>query len=108
MAKTRPLINAIMPATRRDILAVMLMDPQRSWYVANLARRLRRRDSSLQRELVALSEAGILRHFKQGRMTYYQADTDCPAFGDLQGLLAKTAGLVDVRLHCTSRRAFPQ
>jgi predicted nucleotidyltransferase len=96
MPKSRPLINAIMPAARRDILSIMLMDPQRSWYVADLARHIGRQRSSLQRELVALSEAGILKHSQQGRMSYYQANTECPVFLDLQNLVAKTSGLVDV------------
>jgi predicted nucleotidyltransferase len=52
--------------------------------------------SSLQRELHDLSEAGILKTYRQGRMVYYQADTDSPVFSDLRGLLLKTAGLVDV------------
>ncbi len=52
--------------------------------------------SSLQRELHDLSEVGILKTHRQGRMVYYQANTDSPVFPDLRGLLLKTAGLVDV------------
>jgi Polymerase beta, Nucleotidyltransferase len=43
-----------------------------------------------------LSEAGILKTHRQGRMVYYQANRDSPVFPDLRGLLLKTAGLVDV------------
>jgi uncharacterized protein len=52
--------------------------------------------SSLQRELQDLSAAGILKTHRQGRMAYYQANTESPVFPDLRGLLLKTAGLVDV------------
>jgi DNA-binding transcriptional ArsR family regulator len=52
--------------------------------------------SSLQRELHGLTAAGILTTHKQGRMVYYRANTESPIFHDLQGLLVKTAGLVDV------------
>jgi predicted nucleotidyltransferase len=52
--------------------------------------------SSLQRELHDLSEAGILKTHRQGRMAYYQANKESPLFPDLRGLMLKTAGLVDV------------
>jgi predicted nucleotidyltransferase len=52
--------------------------------------------SSLQRELENLTEAGLLKTHRQGRMVYYQANADSPIFPDLRGLLLKTAGLVDV------------
>lgn len=52
--------------------------------------------SSLQRELLDLTEAGILKTHRQGRMVYYQVNADSPLFSDLRGLLLKTAGLVDV------------
>jgi hypothetical protein len=61
-----------------------------------LAHRLGVPSSSLQRELHDLSEAGILKTHRQGRMVYYQANRDSPVFPDLRGLLLKTAGLVDV------------
>ncbi|MGH7135344.1 MAG: nucleotidyltransferase domain-containing protein, partial [Pirellulales bacterium] len=33
---------------------------------------------------------------RQGRMAYYQANTDSPLFRELRGLVLKTSGLVDV------------
>jgi predicted nucleotidyltransferase len=50
----------------------------------------------LQRELQDLTDAGILKSHRQGRMVYYQANADSPLFPDLRGLLLKTAGLVDI------------
>ncbi len=52
--------------------------------------------SSLQRELQNLTQAGILKSHRQGRMAYFRANADSPLFPDLRGLLIKTAGLVDV------------
>ena len=62
---------------------------------AELARRMNVPSSSLQRELHDLTAAGILKTHRQGRMVYYQANTDSPIFSDLRGLMLKTAGLVD-------------
>jgi predicted nucleotidyltransferase len=90
------LIDALLPKTRQGILAATLVRPEKAWYVSELARRMGVPSSSLQRELQDLTEAGILKGHRQGRMAYYQANADSPLFPDLRGLLLKTAGLVDV------------
>jgi DNA-binding transcriptional ArsR family regulator len=90
------LVDVLMPRTRQAILAATLLHPEKTWYLNDLARHLRLRPSSLQRELAALTGAGILKSHRQGRMVYYQADPESPVFPDLQSLMAKTAGLIDV------------
>ncbi len=92
-------LDALLPKTRQGILAATFVQPEKAWYVSELARRLGVPASSLQRELYGLTEAGILRMHRQGRMVYYQANMDSPIFPDLRGLLLKTAGLVDVLAH---------
>jgi DNA-binding transcriptional ArsR family regulator len=89
-------LDALLPKTRQGILAATLARPEKTWYVSELARRMGVPSSSLQRELQELTDAGILKSYRQGRMVYYQANTDSPVFPDLRGLLLKTAGLVDV------------
>ena len=89
-------LDALLPKTRQGILAAMLVRPEKTWYVSELARRMGVPSSSLQRELKDLTLAGILKTHRQGRMAYYQANTESPVFSDLRGLLLKTAGLVDV------------
>lgn len=92
----RRIVDALLPGARRDVLAATLLEPGRWWYLSDLARRLGRAPSSLQRELASLSEAGILCQRRDGNRVYFQADRSCPVFGELSGLMAKTAGLVDV------------
>ena len=89
-------LDALLPKTRQGILAATLVQPEKAWYVSELARRMGVPPSSLQRELQDLSAVGILKTHRQGRMVYYQANMDSPVFPDLRGLLFKTAGLVDV------------
>ena len=95
MRKIRTL-DVLLPKTRQGILAATLVQPEKAWYVSELARRMGVPASSLQRELHDLSEVGILKTYRQGRMVYYQANTDSPVFSDLRGLLIKTAGFVDI------------
>ena len=95
MRSIKPL-DALLPKTRQGILAALLVQPDRPWYVSELARRIGVPPSSLQRELQRLARAGILKTHRQGRMVYFQANIDAPVFPDLRGLLLKTAGLRDV------------
>jgi uncharacterized protein len=95
MRKTSPL-DALFPKTRQAVLAAIYMDPTREWYLSDLARHLKVQPSSLQRELANLVTAGILRRREGGNRAYYSAETESPIFGDLHGLLLRTAGLRDV------------
>ena len=52
-------LDALLPKTRQGILAATLVQPEKAWYVSELARRMRVPSSSLQRELQELTEAGI-------------------------------------------------
>lgn len=60
------LVDVLMPRTRQAILSATLLQPQKSWYLNDLARHLRLCPSSLQRELAALTGAGILKSRRQG------------------------------------------
>lgn len=95
MRTSRPL-DALLPKTRQAILAATLPRPGHLWYLADLARHLRVPSSSLQRELAALVQAGILKRRRDGNRVYFQPDPDCPFLPELQGLIVKTVGLVDV------------
>jgi predicted nucleotidyltransferase len=94
--RTRRGIDALFPAIRKRILATVLLQPERWWYASELARLLELPKTSLQRELVNLVHAGILHKRTEGKQVYYQADPETPFLPELQGLMAKTAGLVDV------------
>lgn len=89
-------IDVLLPKTRQGILAALFMQPEKTWYASELARRMGVPPSSLQRELLDLTEGEIINSHKQGRMTYFQANTTSPLFPDLRNLFLKTAGLADV------------
>ena len=70
-------------------------DPARQWlYLSELAQFLRTTPSSLQRDLKALVDGGILEQRREGTRAYVKADTRSPLFADLHGLVEKTAGLL--------------
>lgn len=96
-----PVLDALFSRTKQQILAAALLQPGHAWYLLELSRHLRVTPSSLQRELKALSEAGILKRQQNGGRVYFQADASCPIFQELTQILFKTAGVVEAL-----RRAF--
>ena len=70
------------------------MQPEKWWYLTELASHLGTSPSSLQRELQSLTRSGLLELKQDGRRTYYKARTDLPVFADLRQLFARTAGIV--------------
>jgi len=59
-----------------------------------LAQFLHTRPSSLQRELISLEQSGILQQRKDGRRTYFKAETRSPIFRALRSIFEKTVGLI--------------
>lgn len=92
MRKKRP-IDALFTKARRDILSATYGQPDRWWYLSELAQQFNTTPSSLQRELQSLVSSGILRQRRDGRRTYFQAESDSPIFGDLRGIIVKTLGV---------------
>ena len=91
----RPL-DLLLPRNRQQMLAAVLMHPERWWYRSELAAQMGVPPSSLQRPLAALLASGLLRSRRHGNRLYFQANPDSPLFPELRGLMAKTIGLVDV------------
>lgn len=91
-----PILDALFPGTRARVLATTFGQPDREWYVTELAKALGTQPSSLQRELESLSRAGILEQRQDGRRVYVRAGRSSPVFADLKRLLEKTSGLIPV------------
>ncbi len=89
-----PTLAALFPTVRGDVLAATLTQPDKWWYLSELAQFLGTSPSSLQRELKALVEGGILETRREGTRAYFKADSGSPVFAELRGLIDKTAGLV--------------
>lgn len=94
--QTESPIDLLFPRTRHAVLGTLLLNPERAWYRSDLAKHLRVRPSSLQRELDTLARAGVLTRRRDGNRSYFQANASCPFFPELRGLMEKTAGLIDL------------
>jgi predicted nucleotidyltransferase len=87
-------LAAIFPTVRGEVLAATLIQPDKWWFLSELAQFLGTSPSSLQRELKALVDGGILETRREGTRAYFKADTRSPVFPELRGLIDKTAGIV--------------
>jgi predicted nucleotidyltransferase len=90
------LVEVLFGAYRRQILGLMLLRPDESFYVREVERVTGVPAGSLHRELKSLSEAGLLARTTSGNQVRYQADRSCPIYEELAGIFRKTAGLADV------------
>lgn len=89
------IVHHLLGQTRSRVLSALLLHPERSVHVRELARLARTSPGSLHRELRTLSELGLLHRQAAGRQVSYQANTRSPVFAELAGLLRKTAGMAD-------------
>lgn len=90
------LVEVLFGAYRRQILGLLLLRPDESFYVREVERITGVPAGSLHRELKSLTEAGLLSRSTSGNQVRYQADRACPIYEELAGIFRKTAGLADV------------
>jgi len=83
-------------AYRRDVLALLLLHPEESRHVREIARAIGKAPGTLLRELNALAAAGVLVRRPLGNQVHFQANPACPIYEDLRSILKKTVGVADV------------
>jgi predicted nucleotidyltransferase len=87
---------ALFGKSRRAILALLFSHAEEDFYLRQIARFVEAGQGGVQRELRRLTEARIIRRTLRGNTALYRANRDCPIFPELQGLVLKTAGVVEV------------
>lgn len=93
MRKKSPAEALLFPHLRQRLLATLLLDAARPWYLSELARHLHAAPAHVHRELGLLVAAGILRRRVEGRQVYYTPDPECPFLPELTALVRKTMGI---------------
>lgn len=90
------LSSALFTDYRSRVLGLLLLHPERTYYLREIARLTSTIPGTLKRELDKLLEVGLLTVKKVGNQNHYQANRECPIYEDLANVLRKTSGLVDV------------
>lgn len=98
MGTNRPalLADTLFGRTRREVLSLLFGRPDESFFVREVARKTGVALGAVQKELMALTAAGVLERSVRGRQVYFSANRNSPVFPELRSLIAKTAGVVDV------------
>jgi len=82
--------------TREAVLGLLLLRPDERFHLRQIARLCGTGLGAVQRELAALVHMGILHREEEGRQVYFRAERTNAFFPELQGLVAKTSGVVGV------------
>jgi predicted nucleotidyltransferase len=83
-------------STRREVLALLLGRPDERFYFREILRAVGGGSGAVQRELKQLVEVGLVEREARGHQVYFSANRAAPIFPELQGIVEKTAGAVDV------------
>lgn len=91
-----PLSSILFSDYRSRVLGLLLLHPERTYYLREIARITGTVPGTLKRELDKLLEVGLLTVKKVGNQNHYRANQDCPVYVDLANVLRKTSGINDV------------
>lgn len=80
---------------RRRVLCLLLLRPDQSYHVREIARLTGTVPGTLHKELSKLAEADVLIKSSRGNQVSYQANRDCLIFEELSSILRKTSGVAD-------------
>ena len=96
--KTHPALSDLLfpNQTRRKVLAWLLMHPDQSIHLRELARQTQAAPGTLKKEVDALCRVGLLHSQRIGNQVQVQVNRQHPVFAELQALVRKTTGLADV------------
>lgn len=83
-------------ADHRRLLGLLLMRPDRSFHVREIARLTGADAGNAHRALRRLEQAGLLTTARIGNQVRYQANRQSPIFPELQGIVRKTVGMADL------------
>ncbi len=75
------------------VLSWLFTHTEEEFFVRQLATILKEDATNLSRELARLEHLGILASARRGNLKYFRVSRDCPFFGELKGLVLKTAGV---------------
>lgn len=81
---------------RQRVLGLLLLHPDTTYHVREIARLTGTAAGTLHKELAKLADAGLLSREKVGNQVRYGANRACPIYEELAGILRKTSGLADV------------
>ena len=90
------MLNSLFSKTKRRLLALLLLSPDRKFYLIEIARLTGISQGTLHREIKPLVRDGILQSEKRANQTFYSVNRSNPIYPELRGIVYKTFGISDV------------
>jgi predicted nucleotidyltransferase len=90
------LSDALFTETQQKVLGLLYGQPERSFYTKEILRLTGMGVATIKRELDRMLAAGILSMTRIGNQHHYQANPQCPIYGELLGIVKKTFGVTEV------------
>jgi predicted nucleotidyltransferase len=91
--KRRGLGDVLFGRNRGKVLGLLLGNPDRSYYLREIAAAIGTKPGTIAPELALLDRLGLLVSKRIGNQLFYRADQESPIFKELQALVAKTGGI---------------
>ncbi|GAB3626811.1 DNA polymerase III subunit beta [Pandoraea terrae] len=90
------LTDVLFSEYRRRVLGLLLLRPEASYHVREIARMTDTPAGTLHKELSKLAATGILTREQKGNQVQYRANRSCPIYEELASIMRKTSGLADI------------
>lgn len=103
MANDIGLADALFTRTQQQVLGLLFSKPEQSFYLNEVVRHAGVGKGAVARELTRLAQSGIVTLVRKGNQSHYQANPECPVFGELKGLIRKTVGVAGVLQQALAR-----
>lgn len=75
--------------TRAKVLRLLLTNPEKSYYVREISRKIHEHINSVRRELLFLASINLVLATGDGQKRFYRANGDCHIFPELKALIFK-------------------
>lgn len=99
------LANALFTPVQQRVLGLLFGQPDRRFQSAELIRLAESGVGAVHRQLVRLEQAGLVEVSRAGNQKHYQARRASPIFAELQSLVAKTVGMVELLRNSLDEKA---
>lgn len=86
-------LNWFKSGLRKDLLLLFFTNPERKYYVRQLAKQLNASPGTIHREIKNLEKSGIISSEKVGNIIQYTANTHSSLFKEIESIIFKTIGI---------------
>lgn len=78
---------------RGRILGVLFSNPERPYYLSELARQVKTSPGNVRRELARFIQDGLIREERKGNLVFYHLNRSHALFSEINSLILKTTGI---------------